>query len=54
MVEDLGRAVPDHPQRDEGDDPEPDPGNPEMAVEQARDVIRGDTHQRHREDKAKG
>jgi uncharacterized Fe-S cluster-containing radical SAM superfamily protein len=52
LLEDLGRAVPNHPQRDEGDNAEPDPRNPEMAVEQSRDVIRGDTHQRHRENKA--
>src|SRR6516225_9580109 len=53
LVQDLGRAFPDHPQRNKGDDSEPDPGNPEMTVEQPRDKGRGDTHQRDRKDEPK-
>ncbi len=38
LFEDLGRAVPDHPQRDESDDPESDPRDPEKAIEEAGDT----------------
>src|SRR5205814_1222330 len=48
-MDDLRRAVPDHPQRDEGNDTEPDPSQPEQPVEQSRDIGRGDAHQRHRQ-----
>ncbi len=39
------------PKRDEGDDPEADPGEPERAIEQPGDKGRGDPHQGDREDK---
>src|SRR3974377_2467845 len=51
LLDNLGRAAPDHPKGDKGDDPEPDPGNPEMAVEEPRDPSRGDAHQCDREKK---
>lgn len=48
LVDDLGRAVPDHAQRHNGDDREPDPGNPKMTFEKPGDIGRGDPHQSHR------